>query len=330
MKLIDTIISKSESGYQAFPDIVRIGGRLMVVFRDSDYHVATHSRLMVAYSDNLGESWNDAKVLDPDCGHMPRASLLSDGSAVIIDDGAPPDSAQAAHVSTRVFKINSQNEITSWQVSTGSPRRIPDCPTFAPDRIIEHSINEWTTLGQVRLGVISKKHSFANLVYRSLDGGHSWSVDSIALCDPKIRYCEPSCCRLSDGRIIAFYRNNEPKLPTVYNYCDPTTGEWTAPRPAPFFGMRPTVGQLSDGRLLITYRKVDSPAATAAWLGSLDELAAMDKSKEFVLMPVKAGIPLGDIGYSGWVELSPDVVYAVYHHADEAGRSYIRGVKMIL
>ena len=332
MKLIDTVISKNDSRYRAFPDIVRIGDRLAVVFRDSDCHVATQSRLMIAYSDDFGASWSDAVVLDHSCGHMPRASRLADGSVVIIDDGAPPNSKQAkCGVATRIFKLEpGQREFTSWQVPTGSPRCIPDCPTFAPDRILQINDNEWITLGQIRLGIISKRHSFANFVYRSLDAGRSWSIDTIALCDPKVRLCEPSMCRLKDGRIIAFYRNNEPNGATMYNFADSSGSTWDEARLAPFFGMRPTVGQLEDGRLFITYRKLDNPCGTAAWLGSLDELMSMDKSREFMLMPAGDNIPLGDFGYSGWIELSRGVVYVTYHHADESGQSYIRGVKITL
>lgn len=334
MKLTHTILSKHPTRYHSFPDVVKtISGRLIAVFRDADGHVAGESRLMITHSDDSGEMWSVPTVLDPVCGHMPRISLLPDGTIVILDDGAPPNHPQGKlpHVRTRLFRSVDDGETFSGSVlSPGTNRDVPECPTFAPDRILPLSDTEWITLGQVRLGSVQFKHSFANFVYRTADSGKNWRVEEIAACDLNRKITEPSMTRLPEGRILAVYRDNQAGAPSKWNTADGDGTNWTELCHAPFCGQRPTVGVLSDGRLLVTYRKTDRPFGTGAWVGTLEQLAAGDNTGEFMLMPLNDGIGLGDMGYSGWVELEPGVVYAVYHHADEPGHSYIRGVRIEL
>ena len=334
MKLTHTVLSRHPTRYHSFPDVVKTpSGRLIAVFRDADGHVANESRLMITHSDDSGATWTVPAVLDPVCGHMPRISLLPDNSIVILDDGAPPNHPQGKlpHVRTRLFRSADDGETFHGSIlSPGTNRDVPECPTFAPDRILTLSDTEWITLGQVRLGNVKMKHSFVNFVYRTTDGGRTWGVEEIASCDLIRKITEPSMTKMPDGSILAVYRDNQAGAPSRWNTADGDGRNWTELNPAPFCGQRPTVGVLSDGRLLVTYRKTNAPHGTAAWLGTAEQLAAGDGSGEFMLMPIEKGIGLGDMGYSGWVELEPGVIYAVYHHADEPGHSYVRGVKIEL
>ncbi len=329
MKITHTIVSKTNGFYYAFPDIVQTNdGALIVAFRESKKHVAEESRLMVSRSYDGGETWKEAEVLDNLCGHMPRISKFPDGRLVMIDDGAPPVQkvCEEPYIQTRLF-ISEDNGKTFKKtvLSPGTLRDIPDCPTFAPDKIIPLSENDWITMGQVRLGRYEYKHSFAIFVYRSTDGGKTWHVEELSACDLSKRLTEPSMVILPDKRLLTFYRDNENAKPSLWNVGDSRGNNWGELAEAPFCGQRPTAGLLSDGRFLVTYRKTDKPYGTAAWVGSFEQLCDKDGSGEFMIMASEDNIPLGDIGYSGWVEISPGVVYVVYHHADEAEKSYIRG-----
>lgn len=332
MKLTHTIISKDDGRYRSFPDVARAAdGTLIVVFRDADKHVADECSLMISRSYDNGASFSEAVLLDAVCGHMPRITTFSDGRLVMIDDGAPPNQeiGRRRYIQTRLFV--SEDNGKSFRASVLSPgtlRDIPDCPTFAPDRIMPLSENEWIVMAQVRLGRFEFKHSFANFIYRTEDGGKNWHVEEICACDLSRRLTEPSMFRLSDGRLMGVYRDNFLNNRSAWNIGSADGHDFGELHDAPIFGHRPTAGLLSDGRMLVIYRKVDNPCGTAAWLGTVDEFMNGDKSGEFMIRPAENGIPWCDVGYNGWVEIAPGVVFAVYHHADKSGKSYICGVKI--
>lgn len=330
MKLTHTVLSPYAGRYLSFPDVARAqDGTLIAVFRDADAHCATECRLMLARSADNGATWSKAEVLDSVCGHMPRITTFPDGRLAILDDGAPPNQelGHQPQIETRLFLSEDDGETFSRTVlSPGTARDIPECPTFAPDRILPLSENEWIVLAQLRLGRYEYNHSFAIFVYRTTDGGKNWHVEEMAACDLSRRLTEASMLKMPDGSLLAFYRDNELGARTQWNRGGADGCGWSALQKAPFCGQRPTAGLLSDGRLLITYRKTDPPCGTAAWVGTFEQLVNGDRSGEFMLMPVSEEIFHGDMGYTGWVETAPGKVCVVFHHADTPHECEIRCV----
>ncbi|MBQ7721101.1 MAG: exo-alpha-sialidase [Clostridia bacterium] len=310
-----TLIAGGDGRYHAFPDAAILpDNRLLAVWRESDTHVASESSLLMSYGSPDGSSWSEPKILHSGFGHMPRITVSGDGTVYIIDDGAPPPVKYYAESS---LFISRDGGITFERktLGLGDGHTIPYAPAFAPDRILLKDGVPWACCAQIRLGSYGHKddYTFCNMLYRTDDGGGSWYPGTIAACDRLVHLCEPSICRMPDGGLLGMYRLNPPPYTkTRYNFGDPDGYTWTEPAEAPFDGQRPTAGFLSDGRLLVTYRKITPPYGVCAWIGTLDELKS-GGGAEIELLSAD-GIGLGDMGYTGWVETAPGKIVCVTHH----------------
>ncbi len=321
-------LAGNDGRYHSFPDVAVLPDRrLFAVWREADSHVASESRLLISYGTPDGGSWNKPAVLHEGFGHMPRVTVTP-AKVYIIDDGAPPPTAYPAESSLFVSD-DGGNSFRRIALDVGDARTIPDAPCFAPDKILVLADGTLACAAQIRLGSRGHRddHTFCNLLYRSEDGGATWFPGTVLAVERGLKLCEPSLCRVPDGRLLAMYRvNAHPAEHTRFHFGDADGYEWDALREAPFFGHRPTAGFLSDGRLLVTYRKVSAPRAVCAWVGTLADLAA-DGGTEYELLPAPTVSP-GDMGYSGWVETAPGRIVCVAHHREpEEEHSVIRTVR---
>ncbi len=73
-----------------------------------------------------------------------------------------------------------------------------------------------------------------------------------------------------DGSLVCVIRdNNHNNYPCQVAFSFDNGESWTEPTEAPFSGDRPFIGQLADGRLLVTYRNQGGNRGTYAWLGDI-------------------------------------------------------------
>ena len=276
-----TVVARKEGQYLAFPDIASTRtGRLICVWRESDCHVATESRLMLKISDDRGATWSAERVLNPFCGHMPRITVLASGEILILDDGAPPAQEQEGGFWPSIYRSQDDGEtFTAQPLSYGFGSCIPACPSFGPDRILPLAQDDWLCMSQIRLGTVRRSawHTFANMVYRSTDQGKTWWADTPACAETDLLLCESGLTLLPDGRILALYRTNSERFEPVYWQISEDRGRtWTAVKATPLVGHRPNVGLTGDGRLLVTYRNVSPDRGTCAWMGTLEALTQTD------------------------------------------------------
>ena len=58
-------IARDDSLYQSFPDVaIATDGRMLLVYREADAHVASESRLVLVDSYDCGQSWANKRYLD--------------------------------------------------------------------------------------------------------------------------------------------------------------------------------------------------------------------------------------------------------------------------
>ncbi len=255
------IVDRRVPHYLSFADVCRTSsGRLITAYREADKHVATRAKLLLKTSDDDGKSWTAPTVLNPETGHCPRLTVLSDGEIVLLDDAS---------------------NALYWSLDDGrtwsAPQPVPDIQHRILDRILELDAEYFLTAGQSRRGQAQKpvkgQPTHEVMTYRSLDRGNTWEPRAVIAADPALSLCEVSMAKLADGRIIATLRENTLVHEPSYYCISNDDGEtWTEPREMPLIGHRPSVGVTRSGKLLVTYRNVGPEPGTCAWLGTLDDL----------------------------------------------------------
>ena len=203
-KALDSVLIAGNDGfYNSFPDLAKLpDGRLLAVWRKADRHVASFSSLLMSYGSTDGSRWSEPAVLCGEFGHMPRITVSENGKVFIIDDGAPPPVAYYAESSLFVSDDGGKS-FERHTLDMGPGRVIPQAPSFAPGKILLSNGEPWACCAQIRLG--SKGHkdvwTQCDMLYRTEDGGKSWYPGTVTACDFRAPVCEPSLCRMPDGRL---------------------------------------------------------------------------------------------------------------------------------
>ncbi len=256
------IIDRRPGHYLAFPDICRTQtGRLVVVYREADQHVATRRKLLIKCSDDAGNTWSAPFILNAAGGHCPRIACLSDNQLVIIDDDP---------------------HLLYWSADDGHTwmrQMVNGFRHGIPDRIIELDANTLLTTAQWNKGTqpfpACGQPPIEQMVYRSGNRGLDFTPLAAVSHLPWLTLCEGSTTRLPDGRLLMLLRENSQVFEPMY-WCESADNgaTWSEPRPSGLIGHRPCLGLTRSGRLLVTYRNVGPERGTAAWLGEPADAAA--------------------------------------------------------
>ena len=252
------------------PDIVRFAsGRMMLVYSDSDQHWAQGvTRITTLESTDGGKTWGNPKVIaeaDVSKGQerwiTPRITLLKSGKLIIICDH---DDYRHAHEDQPpgIWIWFSDDEGRTW-----SEPRLAGVPGLEPGRIIE--LTDGTLLMSSQMN-FRDNFKIGEFVMRSKDGGLTWDNMSIIAKDRVHNFCEGQLTILSSGVLACVMReNNHNGYPSYVSFSYDQGYTWNRPQPLPFSGDRPFIGQMADGRVLVTYRNQSGNAGTNAWLGDL-------------------------------------------------------------
>ena len=251
------------------PDIVRFpAGKMMLGFCDVEQHWTEGiSRITTLESLDGGKKWGNPRVVDQadtskgeERWVTPRISLLRDGRLVVIcdhDDFAHYHEDQAPGN----WVWFSSDEGQSWS----KPHLIP-LPGIEPDRIVELDDGTLLTCATVVHGDTQKE---AMVLMRSKDG-ITWTDPTVMAKDYVQNYTEGGIIVLSNGLLACVMRNENHKgYPSFVVFSTDHGYSWSQPRPMPFCGDRPYGKQLSDGRVLVTYRNQGGNRGTHAWIGDL-------------------------------------------------------------
>lgn len=319
------VVSRDDSIYEAWPDIVRTdSNKLICVFTECEHHLnRENSRIVLCESYDRGRTWSEKKYLTGKSTggiffNCARISRLNDGSLTIIADkiyGNENDYSE-------LYVWHGDGEGTHWS----EPVTHQFCG-IVPDK-----------LRQLKSGRLIISAHFLNrnsgkleqYLWYSDNCGETWSDRIVVAASEKYNLCEASILECENHILVAFLRENSGKGYCIFKVISYDDGEtWSSIFPTSMdCGHRPVSGFLNDGRIMITYRFI--PCGTqnvfAAFYDKGSLLKTAREEQRVRIMPLDYDRnPAPDLGYTGWVQFEDGEVYVVNYIKDDADKAYIRG-----
>ena len=335
------IVSRDDSIYEAFPDIVQTSsGKLICVFNECEHHLdRTGARVMITESLDRGRTWSKKRPLSEkgtrqeflDC---PRISLLRDGTMLVI---CTMVSYQGKSRTAKQYLWRGDSEGHHFE----GPEILPFCG-IVPDKVQELSTGRILIAAHFESdperaesfeksgGADGSKGKLQQYLWYSDDRGKTWSERVTVAADPRYNLCEVSILEMHDGTLVAFLRENSMTGVDTLKTISTDHGEtWSPVYETPMdCGHRPVAGFLKDGRVMVTYRYISGGCHNmfAAFLRE-DQLKETERKKQRCrIMPLDYDRnPSPDTGYTGWTQFDDGEIYVVNYIKDEADKAHIRG-----
>lgn len=319
------IVSRDDSIYEAFPDIVQTNsGKLICVFNECEHHLnRDNSRIMITESEDRGRTWSKKRPLCEkgtreafvDCA---RISKLKDGTLRVICTKVYRDENEAA-------------ELLVWEGDAEGhqfegPVIYPFCG-IVPDKLQELSTGRLLMAAHFKSKETGKLQQY---LWISDDHGKTWSDRITLAADPRYNLCEVSILEMHDGTLVAFLRENSMTgVDTLKTISTDHGLTWSPVCETPMdCGHRPVAGFLKDGRVMVTYRYISGGCHNmfAAFLRE-DQLKETERRKQRCrIMPLDYDRnPSPDTGYTGWTQFDDGEIYVVNYIKDDADKAFIRG-----
>jgi len=344
--LTHVTVTRDDQVYEAFPDICLLqNGKILCVYRESDVHIATTTRIMLTESEDQGKNWTQPREIverksfidHRAVWHDPRIKYLNDGRLVlncalqIFPNEAESPLFPENKSGYQTFLWFSKDDGKTW---TGP--NLTEIEGLCADRIYPVRDDLWLLAIQ-RWSIRFPGNTMRVQVAHSFDSGITWPVSAMVAEQDGVEHDEPSIIPLNDGRLLCIMRENtHTTRPSQYVTSTNKGKSWSEPSPTPFYGDRPSGGMLNTGEILVTYRNVE-PAigekklnvgrnpGTWAWLGDMDGISGLDGKSHFLEIERDSSGFHGDYGYSAWIQFDNDEILCVYHHREDAPKSFIRG-----
>lgn len=333
-------VNREPGVYQGWPDLVRTAsGKLLCVFTECPHHKdRSWTRLMLVESDDDGRTWVGKREIasgrvatDGYYWNCARLALLPDGTVAMTVDRCWGLFSKETEIRCEVCLFSSADEGRTWSAPQLLPAR-----GIVPDRLI--LLDDGRRLIAAHREVDGK---LAVFLHYSDDGGRTWSSEITLAKDPRFNLCEAAMLPLGGGTVVCFLRENSMAGYDCKKVISRDRGEtWSEVVDFPLPGChRPTVGQLADGTILLTYRfcqggrpgwGMNAQNLFAATFDAGSALAGSRREAWARIMPIDYDrSAAADLGYSGWAELPDGSVYLVTYIVDDAvDCAQIRGYRI--
>jgi sialidase-1 len=343
MPLERFIINRDDAKTQAWPDLALAdNGELICVFTECAEHVdRSGSRLCICKSSDRGRSWGEKTPLTDhgtkfDYYNNARINNIK-GTLVIVADRVRGKTGNIGIDenlgSTEVYAWASYDNGKSWD----GPHKT-GAVGICPDRL------RMTKSGRIILAahkLSEKSGKLEQYLWYSDDKGKSWSDRVTVGADARYNLCEGHIVETEDGTLVAFMRENSGYGEDCMKAISRDGGQtWDGVYHTTLQGChRPTIGYLSGGELLITYRYMQGGDPRSFFAGRAqnvfaallpaDQLTETARDRQSAcIMPLDHDRNRSpDLGYTGWVELDDGEIVVAYYIKDDAPRDHIRGVR---
>ena len=318
------IVSRDESVYEAWPDVVLTeGGKLICVFAECEHHLdRDNARIMITESTDRGRTWSRKKPFTETGNknnffNCPRISRLRDGTLAIICDKLDGfDKGKTA----MTYVWYGDREGLNWS----EPQVFP-FHGIVPDKLLQ--------LKNGRLIISNHCRNEQNKAEQHLwysDDGKTWSERVTVASDERYNLCEVSILECENDTLIGFLRENSKNGYEILKVISRDNGETWSPvyNTGIDCGHRPVSGFLQDGRVMITYRYIPQMTNNvfAAFLPKEALFATERQQQRIRIMPLDYDRnPSPDLGYTGWVQFDDGEIYVVNYIKDDSDKAYICG-----
>ncbi len=330
--------------YTAFPHVIRLDGdELLMAFRQAPSqervrHTHPRSVITIIRSYDLGETWDIENAAQLAAGggqefapiHLGKGvvgGLLAAHEVVPVREGRR---ARISHLHQHEYPFSNVGGFWCWSNNFGLTWPLHHNVLFAPRlqtcaspvRLSSGALLApcYGNIDQGLTGISS------NVVYRSDDGGKSWSAPTLLAegTEATRDFYEPCLLELAEGHLLAMHRvgrcqdgrhglfwQNESR-DGGRSWTDPVETKITS-------GACPRLLKLSDGRILLTFGRRYEPYGLYAKM-SCDGARSWDDTSWLL-----RAAPNGNQGYSSSVEIEPGRVLTACYAQNEQGVTGITG-----
>ena len=295
-----------------FPVLIQLDNKdLGAALRGGDMHVGVRGRLDWVRSTDGGKTWAAKPLADsPMDDRNPAVGQLKDGSILvtyIVDTSYGPDGTRLKTLTRDgLYTVRSLDRGNTWQPPIKSPIAA-DLGASPYGKIVQ--LSDGTVLLNVYYERGSGHQHESSLVYRSKDGGQTWS-DPTMIAD---NYNETGLLVLPDDRILAVLRSHEGAfLATSFSSDQGRT--WSEPHQITNNSEHPAdVIRLKDGRLLLVHGERNRPFGVRAMLSNN---LGQDWDPRVIILAADAHS--SDCGYPSSVETEPGRIVTMYYGVDQS------------
>lgn len=319
------IVSKDDSIYEAWPDIIQTNsGKLICVFTECEHHLdRKNARIMITESNDRGRTWSKKKPFtekgeNENHFNCARISKLRDGKLAIIAD--------------KLFGFDKENTAVTYLwygdsegLNWSEPVILP-FNGIVPDKFLQLKNGRFIISNHSRNEQNNKLEQ--HLWYS--DDGKNWSDRITVAADDRYNLCEISILECEYNTLIGFLRENSVKGYDILKVFSYNNGETWSPiyNTGINCGHRPVSGFLNDGTAMITYRYIPKIPNNvfAAFLSKESLMATEIENQKIRIMPIDYDRnPSPDLGYTGWTQFDDGEIYMVNYIKDDSDKAYIRG-----
>jgi len=329
MSIQKFIVSKDDSIYEAFPDLVQTdSGKLICVFTECTEHAdRTDARLVITESLDRGRTWSPKKPLTEkgtktDNFNCARISKMRDGTLKIICDRLKVEDGK---YSSQIYVWSADPEGENWSDPVVYPFN-----GIVPDKFLELKNGRWIIAAHTPEQ--SEEHPLLEqYLWYSDDRGKTWSDRVTVAADSRYNLCEVSLLEYDDNTLVAFLREDSFEGYDMLKVISHDNGEtWSEIYNLPMdAGIRPVAGFLNDGTtVMVTYRfrPLRAQNMFASFLRKEDLMCVWRQQHRARIMPLDYDRnPEPDLGYTGWTQFADGEIYVVNYIKDDSDKAHIRG-----
>lgn len=307
------IIKQEPKKYLSFPDIIQSNinhDQFFIVYREGNKHHPKWSKLIVLESLNGGDTWKKKHSFNLTLfrhgfvWNCPRLSYIDDSLNIICDAKSGTVERMARFGTHRFTSYNNGKSFSHTEVTM--PGMVPDKVIKFKDKLIcaNHKIK-------------STKNDLVQLVSWSRDGGETWYDTNILANNKREQFCEASIVKLSEGRLIAYLRDNSGHMRKIWRSTSEDGIYWSKPYPLNIFGQRPTAMKDVDN-VICAIRNTKNCTVSV-----FSHNIITDKIEDSVV-DVEQRMNQYHYGYTGMCKISKNEYFVVYYIRNEEPNPFIK------